>query len=105
MRKWLNYEIFEQGLGQPVFDKLEAELGKAMLSLPATKGFEFGSGFSGKPLLVAFSLTADYAHILFHLHKYISIDDKLATNRLQITPGLIKITERKKKQHNSDTFL
>lgn len=35
------------GLGAPVFDKLEAELAKAMLSLPATKGFEVGSGFAG----------------------------------------------------------
>ena len=34
------------GLGEPVFDKLEADLGKAMLSLPATKGFEIGSGFA-----------------------------------------------------------
>lgn len=34
------------GLGDPVFDKLEADLGKAMLSIPATKGIEFGSGFS-----------------------------------------------------------
>src|ERR1700730_15943178 len=33
-------------LGEPVFDKLEADLAKAMLSLPATKGFEVGSGFS-----------------------------------------------------------
>ncbi|THU69451.1 hypothetical protein C4D60_Mb08t14550 [Musa balbisiana] len=36
-----------RGLGCPVFDKLEADLAKAMLSLPATKGFELGSGFSG----------------------------------------------------------
>ena len=36
-----------RGLGSPVFDKLEAELAKAVLSLPATKGFEFGSGFAG----------------------------------------------------------
>tara|TARA_B100000927_G_C16418520_1_gene450337 strand:+ start:185 stop:1216 length:1032 start_codon:yes stop_codon:yes gene_type:complete len=35
------------GLGEPVFDKLEAELAKAMMSLPATKGFEIGSGFKG----------------------------------------------------------
>ncbi|MCX6953640.1 MAG: chorismate synthase, partial [Verrucomicrobia bacterium] len=35
------------GLGEPVFDRLEADLGKAMLSLPATKGFEIGSGFAG----------------------------------------------------------
>ncbi len=35
------------GLGEPVFDKLEAELAKAMLSLPASKGFEIGSGFAG----------------------------------------------------------
>ncbi|WOO41311.1 chorismate synthase [Rubellicoccus peritrichatus] len=34
------------GLGDPVFDRLEADIGKAMLSLPATKGFEVGSGFS-----------------------------------------------------------
>jgi chorismate synthase len=34
------------GLGQPVFDKLEADLAKAMLSLPASKGFEIGSGFA-----------------------------------------------------------
>ncbi len=34
------------GLGEPVFDKLEADLARAMLSLPATKGFEIGSGFS-----------------------------------------------------------
>ena len=35
------------GLGAPVFDKLEADLAKAMLSLPACKGFEVGSGFGG----------------------------------------------------------
>lgn len=38
------------GLGEPVFDKLEADLGKAMMSLPATKGFEIGSGFAGARL-------------------------------------------------------
>jgi chorismate synthase len=35
------------GLGEPVFDKLEAELAHAMMSLPASKGFEIGSGFAG----------------------------------------------------------
>lgn len=40
-----------KGLGAPVFDKLEAELAKAMLSLPATKGFEIGSGFAGTRML------------------------------------------------------
>ncbi|WP_299521792.1 chorismate synthase [Winogradskyella sp.] len=35
------------GLGEPVFDKLHAELGKAMLSINAVKGFEYGSGFDG----------------------------------------------------------
>jgi chorismate synthase len=35
------------GLGAPVFDKLDADLAKAMLSLPAVKGFELGSGFAG----------------------------------------------------------
>ncbi len=38
------------GLGEPVFDRLEADLAKAMLSLPATKGFEIGSGFAGSRL-------------------------------------------------------
>ena len=38
------------GLGEPVFDKLHAELGKAMLSINAVKGFEYGSGFSGSKL-------------------------------------------------------
>jgi chorismate synthase len=38
------------GLGEPVFDRLEADLAKAMLSLPATKGFEVGSGFGGTRL-------------------------------------------------------
>jgi chorismate synthase len=36
-----------KGLGEPVFDKLEADLAKAVLSLPASKGFEIGSGFAG----------------------------------------------------------
>jgi chorismate synthase len=36
-----------RGLGFPVFDKLEADLAKAVMSLPATKGFEIGSGFAG----------------------------------------------------------
>jgi len=35
------------GLGEPVFDKLHSEIGKAMLSINAVKGFEYGSGFSG----------------------------------------------------------
>ena len=35
------------GWGEPVFDRLEADLGKAMLSLPASKGFDIGSGFAG----------------------------------------------------------
>lgn len=38
------------GLGEPVFDKLHADLGKAMLSINAAKGFEYGSGFAGVSL-------------------------------------------------------
>ena len=38
------------GLGEPVFDKLHADLGKAMLSINAVHGFEFGSGFSGSEM-------------------------------------------------------
>jgi chorismate synthase len=36
-----------KGLGSPVFDKLEADLAKGVMSLPASKGFELGSGFAG----------------------------------------------------------
>lgn len=39
------------GLGDPVFNKLEANLAKAMLSIPASKGFEIGSGFSSSKML------------------------------------------------------
>lgn len=39
------------GLGEPVFDKLHAELGKAMLGINAVKGFEYGSGFEGVKML------------------------------------------------------
>ncbi|MGJ8697479.1 MAG: chorismate synthase [Verrucomicrobiaceae bacterium] len=38
------------GLGEPIFDRLEADLAKGMLSIPATKGFEIGSGFAGTTL-------------------------------------------------------
>lgn len=39
------------GLGEPVFDKLQARLAYAMLNIPAVKGFEYGSGFSGSEML------------------------------------------------------
>lgn len=39
------------GLGEPIYDKLHAELGRAMLSINAVKGFEYGSGFDGVKLL------------------------------------------------------
>ena len=39
------------GLGEPVFDKLHAEMGKAMLSINAVKGFEYGSGFAGSQMM------------------------------------------------------
>jgi chorismate synthase len=39
-----------KGLGEPVFDKLSADLGKAMLSINAVKGFDIGSGFGGTRL-------------------------------------------------------
>ena len=38
------------GLGEPVFSKLQAELAKAMLSINACKGFEYGSGFEGSKM-------------------------------------------------------
>lgn len=40
-----------RGLGDPVFDKLEADLAKGVMSLPATKGFEIGSGFAGTTMM------------------------------------------------------
>ena len=40
----MRFPQFTVGLGEPVFDRFEADLAKAMLSLPATKGFEVGSG-------------------------------------------------------------
>ncbi|XP_057799062.1 chorismate synthase 2, chloroplastic-like isoform X4 [Salvia miltiorrhiza] len=46
-KKILNHYAGTQGLGSPVFDKLEAELAKAVMSIPATKGFDIGSGFEG----------------------------------------------------------
>ena len=39
------------GIGEPIFNKLHAELGKAMLSINAAKGFEYGSGFEGTKML------------------------------------------------------
>jgi hypothetical protein len=50
-----------RGLGAPVFDKLEAELAKALMSLPATKGFEIGSGFAG-------TLITGSEHIMINSH-------------------------------------
>jgi chorismate synthase len=41
------------GLGEPCFDKIEAALAHAMLSIPATKGFEIGSGFAGALVAIA----------------------------------------------------
>src|SRR5207342_1512282 len=38
------------GWGEPVFDRMEADLARAMMSLPASKGFEIGSGFAGTDL-------------------------------------------------------
>ncbi len=40
----------QAGLGEPIYDKLEADLAKAMLDIPAVKGFEIGSGFAGTRL-------------------------------------------------------
>lgn len=57
------------GLGDPVFDKLEADLAKAMLSLPACKGFESGSGFAGTELTGS-----------THNDAFIQRDGKIATS-------------------------
>lgn len=49
------------GWGEPVFDKLDADLAKAMLSIPACKGFEIGSGFAGAEMLGSEHNDAFYA--------------------------------------------
>ncbi len=56
------------GLGEPVFDKLHAELGKAVLGIPSVKGFEIGSGFSGASMKGS-----------EHNDRFISRDGKVAT--------------------------
>jgi chorismate synthase len=50
------------GLGEPVFDKLSADLGKAMLSINAVKGFDIGSGFEGVSLLGSAHNDAFFMH-------------------------------------------
>ncbi|GFY84552.1 chorismate synthase, putative [Actinidia rufa] len=49
-KKILKHFSGTEGLGSPVFDKLEAELAKAAMSLPASKGCELGSGFAAVPV-------------------------------------------------------
>lgn len=56
------------GLGEPVFDKLQADLAKAMLSINAVKGFEYGSGFSGTTLRGS-----------EHNDSFVAIDQKIKT--------------------------
>ena len=56
------------GIGEPVFDKLHADLGKAMLSINAVKGFEYGSGFEGSKMLGS-----------DHNDEFESIDGKVST--------------------------
>jgi len=52
------------GLGEPVFDKIEAMLAHAMLSIPATKGFEIGSGFAGTLPFPLFPLSSILLHCI-----------------------------------------
>jgi chorismate synthase len=56
------------GWGEPVFDKLEAKLAQAMLSIPATKGFEIGSGFAGTRLKGS-----------IHNDPFVAVDGRLKT--------------------------
>lgn len=58
------------GLGEPVFDKLHAQLGKAMLSINAVKGFEYGSGFEGTQLKGS-----------EHNDKFVTEDGKIITHK------------------------
>lgn len=65
------------GWGEPIFDKLEADLAKAMLSLPACKGFEVGSGFAGTDLTG-----------LEHNDEYFADDDKSVTTPTNHSGGI-----------------
>ena len=56
------------GLGEPVFDKLHADIGKAMLSINAVKGFEYGSGFEGTKLNGSEHNDAFYTDAHKHVH-------------------------------------
>jgi chorismate synthase len=56
------------GWGEPVFDKLHAELGKAMLSINAVKGFEYGSGFEGVAMLGSQHNDAFFTDDSGHVH-------------------------------------
>ncbi len=57
------------GLGQPIFDRLHAELGKAMLSINACKGFQYGSGFEGVVMLGS-----------EHNDEFVAADKKISTS-------------------------
>jgi chorismate synthase len=57
------------GLGQPIFDRLHAELGKAMLSINACKGFQYGSGFDGVVMLGS-----------EHNDEFVATDKKISTS-------------------------
>jgi hypothetical protein len=82
-----------QGLGSPVFDKLEAELAKAAMSLPATKGFEIGSGFAGIPsffcvLCFQFCYRVNFCHVLcVRLDEY--VPDQFCYNFVQLWSSMV----------------
>ncbi len=46
----MHYRDIPPGLGEPIFESIESELSKGLFSIPAVKGVEFGSGFSGSNL-------------------------------------------------------
>lgn len=70
-----------KSLGEPCFDKFEAELAKAMLSIPATKGFEIGSGFEGTKML------GSEHNDLFKSTLDTEIKNDLSLHKLNINPS------------------
>lgn len=78
------------GIGEPIFEKMEAELGKIILSIPAVKGIEFGSGFDG-----TYMLGSDHNDLFGTLdvpeegpcQRGWTLTDALDSKRGEVTPG------------------
>ncbi|CDU18921.1 chorismate synthase, putative [Plasmodium yoelii] len=76
------------GIGEPIFDKLESELGKIILSIPAIKGIEFGSGFSG-----SYMLGSEHNDLFIPLEKNDAINSYFKEENKCVHPNINEIKE------------